>query len=175
MLIVASTIEVAAPCLVEVDPYLPLSFKTYSEVLPGARYFRIGNFDTSLLEIGIAPSSMAIRKVSLVSFDKIVNCDQRTAAKGIQETVGLPVVCPASLRGNRTDEHTEFGVCLCGDEFHIDWSQGKSLSAVVRFQKARFYLAERELCRITFRELSQSQVDLLGERLREGRKNSIAS
>ena len=73
MLRVTSTLQLGVPCLVEVDPYLPLSFKTYPGVAPRALYYRIGNFHTSLLEIGIEPSSMVIRKVSLISFDKTIN------------------------------------------------------------------------------------------------------
>src|SRR5436305_719815 len=125
MLVVTGTVEVEAPCIVEVDPYVALSFKTYPEVLPGARYFRIGNFDTSLLEIGIDPSLFAIRSVCLVSFDKVLARDQTCEQLGVQEVLGLPMVSLASLPGNRIDEQCDFGVCLCDDSFVIDWSQGE--------------------------------------------------
>ena len=75
------------------------------------------------------------------------------------------MVSPGSLSGDRTDVQNEFVVCLYGDSFCIDWSHGKSLSAVVRFQQASFHLAESELCRITFSGLGQSQLNLLGEHL----------
>jgi hypothetical protein len=165
MLQVASTLEVDVPYLVEVDPYLPLSFKTYSEALPGTRYFRIGNFNTSLLEIGIEPSSMLIRKVTLVSFDKTVKHEDLEVNDILRKTEGLPVVSSASLSGDRTDEPTEFTVCLYDNSFCIDWSRGKPLSNMVRFRAASFYLAEHELCRITFAELDQCQLDLLSEHL----------
>ena len=169
MLLVASTLEVDVPCLVEVDPYLPLSFKTYPEILPGARYFRIGNFHTSLVEIGVEPSSMVIRSVTLVSFDRIIEPVQLHKIHVFEEIAGLPVVSSSSLSGDRIDEQTEFAVCLHDDFFCIDWSHGKALSTVIRFQQASFYLAERELCRITFSGLGQYQLDLLSEHLQRVR------
>src|SRR5438552_3106379 len=101
MLVVTGTLETALPCIVEVDPYVPLSFKTYPEVLPGARYFRIGNFETSLLEIGIDPSSLVIRKVCLVSFNKVFKHEQLREQRALEEGVGLPAVSAASLSNHR--------------------------------------------------------------------------
>jgi hypothetical protein len=161
MLLVYSTLDIDLPCLVEVDPYLPFSFKTYPEVLPGVWYFRIGNFSTSLLEIGIDPSSLVIRKVSLVCFDRVIRREELRNYDNLVEFIGLPVTTSTSLSGDRTDELTDFAVCLYDDSFCVDWSGGKPVSTVIRFQSVSFYLAEHELRRIIISGLEQSQVEIL--------------
>ena len=65
MLTIADILDSDAPCIIEVDGYVPLSFKTYTNVLAAPYYFRIGNFRTSLLEIGIENVFLAIRKMTL--------------------------------------------------------------------------------------------------------------
>ncbi len=161
MLIVNQVIKADLPCLIAIDPYVPFSFKTYTRALSGVRYFRIGNFSTSLLETGIDPSSLAIRKVCLVSFSRVLTRDQLQVVQSGQEAIGLPIVCPDSLSGDRTDELCEFDVCVHENSLSIDWSHGKQLSSVVRFQRVCFYLAENELRRVTLEDLNTSEIDVL--------------
>ncbi len=165
MLTIASATQMDAPCIVDIDPYVPLAFKTYPEVLPGACYFRIGNFRTSLLEIGIDPSSLIIRSICLVSLDKVRECSQLHALCGLDETVGLPVVDAGSFSGARIDEYRDFSVFLKDDSFVIDWSDERFLSNVIRFQRVSFCLAGDELRRIIFNGLSSAEVALLTKHL----------
>jgi hypothetical protein len=165
MLNISSSVEIDVPCIVEIDPYVPVAFKTYPEVLPGARYFRIGNFRTSLLEIGIDPTSLVIRNICLVSLDRVCEWEKLSTLNMVEKTVGLPVVDGASFIGDRVDENQSFCVCLKDDSFIIDWSDSERLSSIVRFQRISFCLTGDSLRRIIIHDLSESETILLSEHL----------
>jgi len=165
MLQIADVVQVELPCVVEVDPYVPFIFKTYDEVLPGPRYFQIGDFDRSLLEITIDRSSLIIRGVCLVGFHQVLTGDELREPRDIPEKLGLPVVSANTLVGDRTEEACDFGVCLGDGVFTIDWARTGVLDSVVRYQQLSFFLRGRELRRISVAELSSSQMAILAEHL----------
>jgi hypothetical protein len=166
MLTIQGLAKTDVSCTVEVDEYVPLSVKTYSEVLPGAKYYRIGNFGTSLLEIGIDPASLLIRAVCVVLFDKIGHAnDLRCVVAQSSEEIGLPVVSASCLKDGYTDEKIEFRVGLDGNSFVIDWREGKTPNRSIRYQNLEFFVSDEEICAIAIRNLSDAQVRTLEEHL----------
>jgi hypothetical protein len=54
---------------IEVDPYVPIAVRTFSAPI-GAVFYRVGNFETSLVEVPIDPLSGTVRGIKLVSLDR---------------------------------------------------------------------------------------------------------
>lgn len=81
---------------IEFDDYVPLRCKSYAGTL-GVKYLRLGNFETSLLELQLDPAEFSIRGFTLTAFDTL------HAPKEFKELPvlhGLPVV--------RLDENKKF-------------------------------------------------------------------
>src|SRR5207247_4270466 len=57
-----------APCLIEVDEFVPLRFRTYERPI-GAAYVRVGNYSTTLVELIVDPISKLLRGLTLTSFE----------------------------------------------------------------------------------------------------------
>ena len=165
MLEITDVAHVDLPCIIEVDPYLPLSFKTFDDVLPGARYFRLGNFDRSLLEIAIDPSSFVIRGAYLVVFDQVLAHAELVAAEPTSERLGLPVVKSVGLVGDPTDQVCDFSVHLADSVFSIDWAGSRRLTDVIRYASVSFFLSGCHLLRIAFGGLDNLQMQTLEEHL----------
>ena len=165
MLLISGCIEDTFPCDIVVDPYVPLIFKAYDGVLAGAKYYRIGNFDTSLLEIGLEPDTLLIRRIGLVSIGR-VDCSVGVRMSSVtSEQIGLPIVDSASLSSDRTDEQIDFAVSLIDRSLIVDWSQNAEIESVIRHQRVEFCLVGHVLCRLVFRDLCESECKLLSEHI----------
>jgi hypothetical protein len=55
------------PSIVHIDPYVPISFRSDSRPLAGARYVRLGNFKTELLVLQFPAESLVLSGFTLVS------------------------------------------------------------------------------------------------------------
>lgn len=90
MLRVTGTKKISeALCIVEIDSYVPISFRTQSEPLGGVRYVRFGNFSTQLLEVQFPLESSELSGFTLVCGEGVTT--ERLVEDGSLE-VGLPVI-----------------------------------------------------------------------------------
>jgi hypothetical protein len=55
-----------ALCIVNIDSYVPISFRSRSQPFAGARYIRLGDFKTQLLELQFPAESLAVSGFTLV-------------------------------------------------------------------------------------------------------------
>jgi hypothetical protein len=78
-----------AQCIIDVNPYVPISFRTRSQPIAGARHILLGDFKSQLLEFQFPPESLALSGFTLVS--------GKTAAQGGlsgdgPSVTGLPII-----------------------------------------------------------------------------------
>lgn len=106
---------------VEVDPCVPIAVRTSSTPI-GAVFYRVGNFETSLVEIPIDPISGTVRGIKVVSIDRV-----GTEIEEHKLTLldGLPVVAQESIPQKRQDDQREVLFSLEGDRLVVDWSGGR--------------------------------------------------
>jgi len=92
--------SVAGKCLIEVDEYVPLRFRTYERPL-GVSYLHLGNQRTSLLELLIDAKSQILRGITITIFPALSPWPQigeRTVSRGLPKldvSWGRPI---ASMR-----------------------------------------------------------------------------
>lgn len=164
-------IDCAIPCslpgTIEVDPYVPLSFRTYADVLAGPKYYRLGNFQTSLLEIVVDPDSSLVRGLCLVSCDHLAPANKPIELHATRVEWGLPMVRSGFLRENRRDFRRELNVALTKDIFVIDWGCDDVADLSIRHDRISFYIVDSKLCRIAFSHLTKEEVATLKRYLYE--------
>lgn len=146
------------PGTIEVDPYIPLSFRTYDDVLPGPKYYRLGNFQTSLLEIAVDADSSLVRGLCLVSCDRLAPGNRPIDLCARHVEWGLPMVCSGFLLENRRDCRHELNVALANGNFVIDWGCDDVADLSIRYDRVSFYVVDFKLCRIAFNHLTEEEV-----------------
>ena len=174
MLRVTGALMVELPCVIEVDPYVPLQFEAYIGVPPLARAFLIGNA-RSLFEMWVECDSWLVRGMDLVIFDRVLLPEEVGEATWEEEREGLPLVDPASVPEEVIEEHVEFGVGLVGDTLVIDWSDSPRFDQMICFQTVRFYVGGGELRRVAFCALNASQQAMLVEHINRRVERSSAT
>lgn len=144
-----------ALCTIEIDEYVPLRFRSYDRLL-GVNYVRLGNFNTSLLELLIDPNSSVIRGFTLTSFDKtheLRPLDRQPVRSG------LPKI-ETEETGNRIDLRCDVSVAFEDYEIDVVWNQIPP-SEIVKFGRAIFVIGENELVGIRVIDLTQEEVAIL--------------
>lgn len=75
--------------MVAIDWYIPISFRTMDNIIPGARYMRLGNSLTELLELQFPADSLVLSGFTLVLCGSIARHD---IEGGGPMVTGLPVI-----------------------------------------------------------------------------------
>jgi hypothetical protein len=151
-------------CQIEIDDYVPLRFRSYDGTL-GVKYFRVGNFDTSLLEFLLEPVSLVIRGFTLTSFDRF---HEPMKIQRLPTEDGLPVV---ALTGEqkfqgpsdapRIDLREEFSVGLGENFVEIDLGGITSASNNIQLGQVTFFTKSGHLVGIRVTELRPEQLAIL--------------
>lgn len=161
MLQIVRSTMLNVPLDVEVDEYIPLAVRTYSEPI-GAAIHCVGNSTTSLVEIAIDQFHGTIRGFKVVSIDRL---GPRLVADGLPESEGVPIVAKECVPERIREEVREFSVCLHGDDFHVNWSDGQPPDSTIRFDRLTFYLNRNLLIGVSIADLTGIQVSNLLEHL----------
>jgi hypothetical protein len=156
-----SVAELDVDVEIEVDPYLPIVARTSTAPL-GAVFFRVGNFETSLVEIDIEPSTRIIRGISAVSLDCV---GKVFALNNLPRKKGLPVVAEDALPANRVDELRKVRASMLEGVLVLDWSDGETPQYVTEHTGLGFVVGAGVLIGAVFSELSAEQRSLLEEQL----------
>jgi hypothetical protein len=99
-----------------VDPYVPIAARTYTVPI-GAVFYRVGNFQTSLVEVPIDPMTGLIRGLKVVFIDRVgavIDASKHTAIQG------LPAVARDAIPNRLHDDPREVAVALDHDQFIVD-------------------------------------------------------
>lgn len=147
---------------IEVDEYVPLRFRSYENTL-GVKYIRLGNFNSSLLELLIDPNSMTVRGFTLTSFD-VTHLPKEN--KALSRVDGLPVIAiPGGFIGPSDAQRIDIKKALSvgfGDDFvEIDLDGQSDAQRVVAFGNAEFYINSDELIGIRVVGLTPEQLLLV--------------
>lgn len=139
--------------IVEMDPYVPIAVRTFSEPI-GAVFYRVGNFKTSLVELPIDPKSGTVRGVKLVIFDRVgTSFDDST----LPLVPGLPVVAQEAIPQQRQDEKRDILVTLSGSRLVIDWSGGQLIDKKAVLGRLGFLIGGGALLGAVVESLSQAE------------------
>ncbi len=147
---------------VEVDPYVPVAVRTFSSPI-GAVFYRVGNFETSLVEVPIEPITGIIRGIKVVSIDRLGATIDESKLIVFQ---GLPVVTQESIPRKRQDDQREVAVALDGDRLVIDWSGEESIDTKAVHGRLSFFIGGNTLLAAALDSLTQAERQSLLAHLR---------
>jgi hypothetical protein len=148
---------IGAPCLIDVDEFVPLRFRTYHQPI-GAVYLRIGNYSTTLTELIVDPGSRILRGLTLTSFESF---DAWPNLGSVASLKGLPILRVDWEKGPRIDVRRDFHVSLRANELLVSWGDMANPSASFVFGKVQFFISESELRGVRFFDLTAGQTSLL--------------
>ena len=154
------------PVVVEVDPYIPIAVRTFTAPI-GAVFYRVGNFDTSLVEVPIDPNTGIVRGIKLVSLDRV---GSGVRDEQLPTEHGLPVVAPESVPTKRLDEAREVTVSLVGSRFFVDWSNGQQIESKATLGRMTFFLGGGTLLGAVIENITEAEVQQLEAHLQGVRK-----
>ncbi|SKB09673.1 hypothetical protein SAMN02745166_05172 [Prosthecobacter debontii] len=141
------------PVSVEVDPYVPIAVRTFSAPI-GAVFYRVGNFDTSLVELPIDPISGAVRGIKVVCLDRVGTAIDETA---LSEVHGLPITAKESIPQKRQDDQRDVAATLIGDRLLIDWSGGQKLDTKAVHGRLSFFIGDGSLLAAAVESLTSEE------------------
>lgn len=165
--------QIVVPLSVKVDPYIPLAVKTYEGAI-GAIFLRIGNFQTSLIEIPIDPKTGIVRGIKLVSFNKvserrkliIYNHYDGLPEVSLDEFVNGGFVSPEDdfRYGRFVEYRIEFVVYTMSNRIIIDWSDKNVIDSEYTYRGLSFFCGDGSLLGASI-ELSDEQMSLFQEHI----------
>lgn len=157
MLKISEIRVINAPVVVEVDPYIPVTLRTFTKPI-GAVYYRVGNFEYSLVEVPIDPMTGMIRGLDVVSIDRV---GSGVDDNGLPTVEGLPIVSPECIPARRNDDKHEVSVSLIGSRFFIDWSNGRSIESRASHGRLTFFIGGGVLLGAALESVSESEIQQL--------------
>jgi hypothetical protein len=146
-----------------IDEHVPISFRSYSGLL-GAKYLRVGDFQTTLLEFLLDPISYTIRGITLTSLDKIhVPCEPEI----ILESFGLPIVDVGKsdlnvlVEARKAEVSCQFSVGIESNFLEVDFSEIKNANRKINCGRVQFFLKNEELSGVRFVNLTIDEIAIL--------------
>lgn len=142
-----------ALCLIEIDEYLPLRFRTYAQPI-GAAYLRLGNYTTTLTELIIEPNLRIVRGLTITAYDCLSPWPD-FAAHMLGE--GMPVLDVNFTTTNYVDLCEAFSVSIFDGKLLVFWQKLGNCSAYTFGSNVQFLLSNGCFCGVCFTGLSQEQ------------------
>jgi hypothetical protein len=152
-------------CLVTVNEYVPIAFRTQREPLGGARYIRLGNFTNCLLELIVSVDLMTLRGVTVT----LVNEVRHDLMSGVDTgPAGLPVLAlpkdveftgPASAK--RVNIACNFSLATSGSVAEISINDNKQFDARTIHGNVWFLMRNEELVGIRFLDLNVESINVI--------------
>lgn len=135
-----------ASCIIEVDDYVPLRFRTCGGPV-GASYLRVGDNTKSLVELLIDPNQGLLRGVTVTCFSMLSSWPRMEIR---EVTQGLPALAVPWGKADRLDSGVNFSVAVQGAEILVAW-QALDCCTVSSFQdRVRFLVVDGHLAGVRF-------------------------
>jgi hypothetical protein len=153
-----TVIEVAgvtARCLLHIDDYVPLDFRTNESPI-GASYVRLGNCATTLLEIAVEPNDRILRGVTITSFEVVSEWPE---VEVTSKSEGMPVLGSYDGQPMRIDLQVAFQVSVRDGEILVFWGELHGCHES-DFQRVHCLVCDGQLRGIRFSGLSDAEVAL---------------
>lgn len=146
---------------VETDDYVPLSVVTYDKPL-GAMFYRLGNFDTSLIEIAVDPESGTLRGFTVVSADR--KFEGRVSAG--PTVAGVPLTSlSAFAQGDIVDDPESFSLGLRDRTAIVAMNNFEISDTITACGNLKFYLYLNTLVGLTVENLSERDIVAISDHL----------
>jgi hypothetical protein len=155
-----------APCIVNIDSYIPISFRTQNQPVAGARYIRLGDFETQLLELQFPADSLVLCGFTLVCVDVFA---QGVLAGEGPSVIGLPVV---SLPQGQTfsvtptprlDIQTKIAMSWTKGQVEISLGTAKAFNRTIVHGRVQFLLLDDDLVGLRVIMLTEEEQKTLFE------------
>ena len=162
MLKVVGTCEASEfPSNVDFDEHVPVRFRSHSGPIGGARYIRLGNLSTSLLELRVPSESMALRSFSLTLIDRV---STKKLCGNAEFEYGLPVlelpegsVFQGPISAQRADIKEEISAYLDLDGFVISIGEVVDYDRALKHGRISFFISNDALIGICIAELRSDE------------------
>lgn len=146
---------------IELDGYVPISFRSYEFALGGVRDARILNDGGSFLELKMGLNSTTLRGFTLLSFEKI---HEPQTMNNLVEISGLPILAIDETRfeGRESTQYLDlpgtFSVGFGKDFVEIDLGMLSTATRVAVCGPARFFIDAFSLVGIQVSGLSEEEI-----------------
>lgn len=152
------------PFTLDIDELVPLQLRAGQETA-GAGYLRLGNFSTTLLELGVEPYSQVLCEVTVTSIEELSPWPS-FAVGGTSD--GLPVLATDFEGWRVVDLQRDFRVAVREGEILLSWEKLDPCDACDFEGRVRFLVRKGRLVGIWFTGLSQEEVELFSSHARTG-------
>lgn len=160
-----------ALCVVKIDAYVPISFRSRSHPIAGARYIRLGNFKTQLLELQFPAESLALSGFTLVS-------GEGAAHQGLRGdgplAAGLPIVSlpqgeafSDAGRIPRLDIQTSVTVSCTDGHAEVGFGAAETFNRRVLHGRVQFLLSDDVLVGLRVLDLSEKEQRIIRDYISE--------
>jgi hypothetical protein len=163
---VVEVVTIELPCLLELDEYVPLSFRTYESPL-GASYVRLGNYSTTLLELAVDPNTKMLRGATVTCYEVLSAWPE---LRVVSESDGLPVLEPVFDRTSRIDLGEDFHVSVREGEVLVFWGDLNACNQC-NFAQVHCLVHAGQLRAIRFSGLSDDECKLFVSHARQGQES----
>jgi hypothetical protein len=143
-----------AKCLIEIDDYVPLRFRTYERPI-GASYLRVGDQTKSLVELLIDPNQGLLRGITVTCFSGLSSWPRMDTREG---SPGLPVLAVPWGKANRVDSGVDFAVSVQGSDILVFWAALDRCDASHFQDRLRFLVVDGQLAGAHFRGLGPDEM-----------------
>lgn len=163
--IVGSANSADYSCLVDVNEYVPIAFRTQREPLGGARYIRLGNLTNCLLELIVSADLMTLRGVTVTLVSEVGHDLMSGSDTGL---LGLPVLAlpkdaeftgPASSQ--RANIACNFSLATSEGVAEISINDNKKFDARIIHGNVWFLMKDEELVGIRFLGLDAESISVI--------------
>jgi hypothetical protein len=155
------------PCNVEINSYVPISFRSCSQLIAGARYIRLGNFKTQLLELQFPPESLVLSGFTLVSCDAV---PQSALTGHGQSEIGLPIISLSDGENfsgttgiSRLDIQTEINMSCVDGQAEVGLGLAKTFNRTFVHGRVQFLLLDDFLVGLRVLDLTEDERQTLSE------------
>jgi hypothetical protein len=160
-----------AACIVDIDSYVPISFRSCHQLIAGARYVRLGNFKTQLLELQCPPESLTLSGFTLLLGEPSV--EGFLTGKG-PSTAGLPEISldqGAIFAGRipRLDIPMNVAVACANGEAEIRLGRAAEFNRKIVFGRVEFLLSDDLLVGLRVLDLTEKETQILCDYLAQRR------
>jgi len=154
---------------IECDLYIPIDIKfgNWDNVLEPTVYWRTGDFQKSIIEVGIGKYSQKIRSITLVGCDKVF--ESKKSHRRFQDvTSGCPIVSICNLSDNSyIDEEGAVEVHFKGNDVYILFS-GTEATSCMENESVEFLLdLNSNWVGICIKDIDKVNLSILKESLKQ--------
>ncbi|WP_284422095.1 MULTISPECIES: hypothetical protein [unclassified Bradyrhizobium] len=142
----------------EIDEWVPFTFRAYTNGLAGPLYWMLGDQKTSLLEMKIERSTGAIEAVLLPACHRFDSDDGWRAPEGITQVAGIPVVKMDQFESGHCEECRDFRLNQFGSSFFVILDDSPRPERCIRTDRVGYFEANGNLCAVGFFDLTQTEV-----------------